>query len=72
MSFILLMALHPSVQRRAQAEIDDLVGSQESPRTRDVKALSRGYLLAVLKEILRYAPVANLGELGRHPSCHLF
>ncbi|KAF7369534.1 Cytochrome P450 [Mycena venus] len=55
-SFIMLMALHPSVQERAQCEIDSILG--RVPRLSDVYRLP--YLLAVLKEVMRYAPVANL------------
>ncbi|KAJ7117145.1 cytochrome P450 [Mycena epipterygia] len=55
-SFIMLMALHPSVQARAQAELDSAISGP--PRVRDVSHLS--YLLAVMKEVIRYAPVANM------------
>ncbi|KAJ6592884.1 cytochrome P450 [Mycena capillaripes] len=55
-SFIMLMALHPSVQERVQHEIDSVLG--RVPRVADVYRLP--YLLAVLKEVMRYAPVANL------------
>ncbi|KAJ6617622.1 cytochrome P450 [Mycena sp. CBHHK59/15] len=55
-SFVLLIALHPSVQQRAQAEIASAIPG--SPGVVDAQRLP--YLLAVLKEVLRYAPVANL------------
>ncbi|KAJ7859776.1 cytochrome P450 [Mycena olivaceomarginata] len=57
-SFIMLMALHPSVQHRARDEIDSIVGLGRVPRVADVGRLP--YLLAVSKEVMRYAPVANL------------
>lgn len=65
MSFILLMALHPEVQKAAQAEIDDVVGLGDAPRTEQLENLP--YLLAILKEVLRYAPIANLGTCTRVP-----
>lgn len=59
----MLMARYPEVQERAQAEIDDVIGRENSPRTTDLSKLA--YLPAVLKEILRFAPVANLGQYPR-------
>ncbi|KAJ7710621.1 cytochrome P450 [Mycena rosella] len=56
LSFLMLMALHPVVQERAQAEIDSVLGG--APRVADVSRLP--YLLAVMKEVMRYAPVANM------------
>lgn len=53
----MLMALHPAIQERAQAEIDSTASG--APRMPDIARLP--YLLAVLKEVMRYAPVANLG-----------
>jgi cytochrome P450 len=58
-SFILLMALHPEVQGLAQAEIDEICGRDQAPQPVQLGSLT--YLLAVLKEVLRYAPVGNLG-----------
>ncbi|KAJ6582360.1 cytochrome P450 [Mycena capillaripes] len=55
-SFIMIMALHPSVQERARHEIDSTIG--RVPRMSEVYRLP--YLLAVLKEVMRYAPVGNL------------
>ncbi|KAF9261282.1 cytochrome P450 [Marasmius fiardii PR-910] len=58
-SFMLLMALHPEAQKKAQAEIDQIVGSQ--PRLPEVDELPHlHYLYAIMKEVLRYAPVANI------------
>lgn len=65
LSFVHLMALHPDVQRKAQAEVDSVVGPHGTPRCGDNTKLV--YLLAVLKEVLRYAPVANLGQLHVFP-----
>ncbi|KAF9057018.1 cytochrome P450 [Panaeolus papilionaceus] len=57
-SFMLLMALHPDIQQKARDEVDQLfkyVGAF------DTVCLSKlRYLRATMKEVLRYAPVANL------------
>ncbi|KAF9449723.1 cytochrome P450 [Macrolepiota fuliginosa MF-IS2] len=57
-SFILLMALHPNVQTRAQTEIDEICGRHQAPHPSHLGFLR--YLQAVLREVLRYAPVGNL------------
>ncbi|KXN87802.1 O-methylsterigmatocystin oxidoreductase [Leucoagaricus sp. SymC.cos] len=57
-SFILLMALHPEIQTRAQAEIDEICGQDQFPNTSQLELFT--YLQAVLKEVLRFAPVGNL------------
>lgn len=59
-SFIHLMALYPEVQRKAQREVDMLSGRDQLPRASHI--VDYQYMRAVLKEVLRYAPVANLGE----------
>jgi hypothetical protein len=58
----MLMALHPFIQERAQEEIDSNFG--RVPRVSEVYRLP--YLLAVFKEVMRYAPVANLGMHSIH------
>jgi hypothetical protein len=64
LSFVLLMALHPDVQRRIQTELDDVIGCDHLPHPSDLNHLP--YLMAVLKEVLRYAPIANLGAWINH------
>lgn len=58
-SFFLLMSLHPAIQKSAQAEIERVLGRGRLVRLEDQKALP--YITAVLKEVLRWAPVAPLG-----------
>ncbi|KAH7883314.1 cytochrome P450 [Phlebopus sp. FC_14] len=58
-SFVLAMVLYPEVQKRAQAEIDKVVGRDRLPNFDDRSSLP--YVEAVLKEILRFYPVAPLG-----------
>ncbi|KAI5120525.1 hypothetical protein M0805_004533 [Coniferiporia weirii] len=58
LSFVMLMALYPDVQRRAQAEVDEKIGRgnvAEFDRLDNIP-----YVSAVLKEMLRYAPVGPL------------
>ncbi|KAJ7757069.1 cytochrome P450 [Mycena metata] len=59
-SFFLLMSTHPEIQKEAQDEIDRVIGRDQRLITlEDQKALP--YVSAVLKEVLRWAPVAPLG-----------
>ena len=53
------MTLHPEVQRKAQAEVDQVVGISRLPDFSDEAALP--YVQAVLKEALRWHPVTPLG-----------
>ncbi|CAI7591607.1 unnamed protein product [Penicillium glandicola] len=57
--FILAMTANPKVQKKAQEEIDRVVGSGRLPDFRDREKLP--YIEAVLKETLRWMPLAPLG-----------
>ncbi|KAF9529950.1 cytochrome P450 [Crepidotus variabilis] len=58
-SFVLLMALHPEEQKKAQLEVDQEFRSNfDFVDVTKVHKLS--YLDAVLKEVLRFAPVGNM------------
>ena len=57
------MILYPEVQRKAQTEIDQVVGNSRLPDFSDQDVLP--YVQAVLKEVLRWHPVAPLGVLLR-------
>ncbi|KAI0347291.1 cytochrome P450 [Trametopsis cervina] len=57
-SFVLAMALYPDVQKRAQAEIDLVVGTDRLPTFADREQLP--YVEAIVKETLRWSPVAPL------------
>ncbi|KXN81510.1 O-methylsterigmatocystin oxidoreductase [Leucoagaricus sp. SymC.cos] len=59
MTFILAMLLHPEVQRKVQKEIDSVVGLDRLPDFSDRDNLP--YLTAVLKEALRWNPIAPMG-----------
>jgi cytochrome P450 len=52
------MTLYPDVQRKAQAEIDQIVGNSRLPIFSDEGALP--YVQAIVKEALRWHPVAPL------------
>jgi hypothetical protein len=56
---ILAMMLFPSVQRKAQAEIDTVIGDGRLPRFEDRERLP--YVNALVKETLRWLPVTPLG-----------
>ena len=58
-SFVLYMTLYPDIQRRARAEIESVVGRDRFTAWEDAKNLP--YVNAVLKEVLRIAPVAVMG-----------
>ena len=52
------MTMYPEVQRKAQAEIDHVIGKSRLPVHSDENSLP--YLQAVLKEVLRWHPVTPL------------
>lgn len=54
------MTLYPEVQKTAQAELDAVIGSDRLPSFSDRPQLP--YLEAVLKEVLRWNPVAPMGK----------
>ncbi|EIM84324.1 cytochrome P450 [Stereum hirsutum FP-91666 SS1] len=58
-NFILAMILYPEVQKKAQAEIDAVVGHDRLPDFSDEKLLP--YVGALAKEVLRWRNVTPLG-----------
>ncbi|KZT40703.1 cytochrome P450 [Sistotremastrum suecicum HHB10207 ss-3] len=58
-TFIIAMMLNPKVQKKAQAEIDNLLQGERLPALEDRQSLP--YLEAILKEVHRWQPVAPLG-----------
>ncbi|KAI0739563.1 cytochrome P450 98A3 [Daedaleopsis nitida] len=58
-SFFLAMALYPDVQKKAQAELDAVVGSGRLPEYEDMDSLP--YIRALVKELLRWHVVTPLG-----------
>ena len=58
--FLLAMVLNPEAQAIAQAEIDRVVGKDRLPDFNDRPALP--YVEALLRETLRWNPVAPFGR----------
>jgi cytochrome P450 len=58
--FILLMVLYPEVQRKAQAELDRVVGTSRLPDFGDREDLV--YVKAVITELLRWYQATPMGE----------
>ncbi|KAL7935119.1 cytochrome P450 [Trichoderma chlorosporum] len=54
-SFIKIMAMNPRVQKKAQEELDRVVGPSRLPTWEDQQNLP--YIRAVIKELHRYSPV---------------
>jgi cytochrome P450 len=52
--FVQAMLVHPEVQRRAQAELDQVVGHARLPNMDDAQNLP--YLRAIVKESIRWMP----------------
>lgn len=53
--------LYPEVQRKAQAEVDSIVGKDRLPSFQDRESLP--YVEAVVKELYRWLPIVPLGTL---------
>ncbi|KAI0705574.1 O-methylsterigmatocystin oxidoreductase [Earliella scabrosa] len=58
-TFFYAMALHPDVQRGAQAELDAVIGASRLPLSSDRAALP--YVNALVSECLRWLPAVPLG-----------
>ncbi|PPQ91359.1 hypothetical protein CVT25_004126 [Psilocybe cyanescens] len=57
--FLLAMLHYPDVMRKAQEEIDSVVGSSRLPNFDDMESLP--YIKAVIKETLRWRAIAPIG-----------
>ncbi|KAI9450441.1 cytochrome P450 [Lactarius psammicola] len=58
LTFFLAMVLHPDAQRKAQMEIDNVVGMDRLPDFADEASLP--YVSALIKEVLRWHPVTPI------------
>ena len=58
------MALYPEVQKKAQAEIDAVVGPDRLPEIEDRPSLP--YINALIKELMRWNLVTPLGKPFHH------
>jgi len=59
-AFFLTMAMHPDVQRKAQAEIDAVVGQDRLPDFNDRDNLP--FVNAIVKETFRWHSIIPFGE----------
>ena len=59
-AFFLAMTLYPEIQKKAQAELDAVVGQDRLPESEDRDSLP--YINAICLELLRWLPVGPLGE----------
>ena len=59
-AFFSAMAMHPDIQRKAQAEIDAVVGQDRLPDFSDRAKLP--YVNAIVKETLRWHSISPMGE----------
>ena len=66
-ALILAMALYPEVQKKAQAEIDAVVGPDRLPEFEDRPFLP--YINAVVKEAMRWHLVVPLGGIFSSSLC---
>lgn len=55
------MTLHPEIQRKAQNELDTVIGCDKLPTFSDQRSLP--YVDALMKEVLRWRSVAPLGTV---------
>ncbi|KAF5381630.1 hypothetical protein D9615_005548 [Tricholomella constricta] len=58
-SFVLAIVCHPEVQAKGQEELDRVIGYTRLPDFSDRESLP--YITAIVKELLRWSPVAPLG-----------
>ncbi|KPI36639.1 Fumitremorgin C synthase [Cyphellophora attinorum] len=63
LSCILAMCAFPDVQRKAQAEIDSVVGKDRSPSWEDIAENRLPYIEAIVKEALRWRTVTILAGI---------
>lgn len=58
-TFFLAMTLHPEIQKKAQEELDRVIGGGRLPNTADKPNLP--YIEAVMKETHRWHPIGPMG-----------
>ena len=70
-SFVLAMLLHPEIQKKAQAEIDEIIPSDRVPDISDYNRLP--YVMSIIKETQRWRPLTGIGvphQLSEGESVH--
>lgn len=63
-TFFLAMTLYPEVQKRAQREIDAVIGTDRFPTIADRDSLP--YMRTLVSEVFRWNPIAPLGVCISH------
>jgi cytochrome P450 len=58
--FVLAMTIHRTVQEKIQVEIEQITGGKRLPEASDMDHMP--YVGCVILELLRWQPVAPLGE----------
>ena len=53
------MALYPDVQKKAQAQLDEVLGQSRLPTFDDINSLP--YIHSIILEVLRWMPPAPIG-----------
>ncbi len=61
LTFVVLMAMHPDKQRKAQAEIDGVTEGLRLPTMADREHMP--YVEAIMKEVARWHSVVPLGKI---------
>ena len=61
LTFVVLMAMHPDKQRKAQAEIDSVTEGLRLPTLADRARMP--YVVAIMNEVARWHAVVPLGML---------
>ena len=56
------MTKNPHIQKKAQEEIDSVIGNGRLPKIEDREALP--FTVSVLKEVLRWRPVVPMGSVS--------
>ena len=59
--FVVAIVKYPEVQRKAQEELDSVLGSSRLPNFSDLPKLP--YISAIVKEVLRWHAIAPQGEV---------
>lgn len=67
--FFLAMMLFPEVKKKAQKEIDDVIGIDRLPNLEDQPQLP--YIDRVVQEVLRWLPVTPIGRYYAQKGCLL-
>ena len=60
------MLLYPEAQKKAQEELDRVIGTDHLPSLNDRENLP--YIWAMVKETLRWNPIGPMGMPVYHPS----